>query len=138
MPQPPSMFSSVAPGMGGSAGAIDPAMIQMALQAVPGNTGGPSPYPPPRQAGPPGSDPMAASQGGPPSYGAVPQQQDPNAQQQADRVQQLVMLLMNQNSKLNPDMLMLLAGMGANILLDNMGKPPVTKAHRSNAELQAQ
>ena len=134
MPQPGSMYSSVAPGLGGQASPMDPRLAQLAMQGMPG-MGGASPVPPSRQMAPP--DPMSSGPGGPPSYGALPPQgQDPSMGM--DRLQKVVELLMNPNLKLNPEMLLLFAGIGANVALDNIGKPPMTKQHRSNAELSAQ
>lgn len=138
MPQMPSIFSSVAPGLGGQANSLDPRLLQLAMQAIPGMGASqgmaPSPVPPSRQMTPPTNNLVGGgpSQVGPPSLGVTPpsQQSDPGMQ---DRVQRVVMLMM-QNMQL---MLPFFAGIGAGVLLDQMGKPPMVKPHRSNEELAA-
>lgn len=136
MPHIPSPYSSVASGQSGQADPLDPRLIQLAMQAVPGMGAlqGPSPVPPSRQITPPID--LMSTQGGPPSYGALPLQQGQG--DVPDRLQQFIAFLSGNGFQLKPDILMLLAGVGANVLFENMGKPPMSKPHRSNQELSQQ
>src|SRR5687767_13860220 len=113
MPQAGSPFTSVAPGLGGQAQALDPKLMQLAMQAIPGAQSSPTP-PPPRDVMPPGAPP---SSGGPPSYGYSPQQGQEDPSMGQDRIQRVVMLLMQNPSVFLP----FYAGLGAAMLLDHMG-----------------
>lgn len=138
MPSPASPFNAVPNGISYPASSPDPRSALMALMGGQAGQGSPQGMPgqgPPGAGGPPSPPPMDVS---PPSGPlSSPNAVDPNAVPPADDqdlFQRVVSLLMDPSTKqMNPEMLLLFAGIGAAHALEKTGKYK-TNPHRSNAE----
>lgn len=142
---------------GGGPGPLPPS-AQGPVPGMPGGPGGPQGLPPDLMAamsgggasgpGGPGAGPGGPPPGAPPSppmqpgagpYNVPapdPMAQDPNAEAEMDLFQRVTQLIMDPSTKqMNPQMLLLFAGMGLREALEKSGKF-VSKPHRSNQELQ--
>lgn len=149
MPLQASPFTSVPSGISTPATPPSPQLAALLAKLFGGQGAGPTPGAGPMVGGP--QMPPGAPPGGPPGGGeplglppgmadVIPPQAPPMPQgdNEPDLFQKVTLLLMDPTTKkINPEMLLLFAGMGLREALEKSGKFR-SKPHRSNEELSTQ